>query len=127
MEMNRLTCKTCGSESLVPMEVMFEDSEHEELLGEEQESRFYTCHVCGDNWLSIKETSLGGDCTVTFIHQMGMSPVLKRIAHLQTPVLVNDDTVDHWEYFVDEEPVPEEDWHEALTDRRDLLKSVCVN
>ncbi|PSQ82422.1 MAG: hypothetical protein BRD44_08225 [Bacteroidetes bacterium QS_7_67_15] len=65
--MERLECKTCGAESMVPMNVMldddggedsplpddsfvgdYDDPEHFELMGGEQESRFYTCHVCGE-------------------------------------------------------------------------------
>ncbi len=129
MNAQRLTCKTCGSDSMVPMQVVFEHDEDSvsHLLGEEQESRFYNCQVCGDNWLCVKEKDTQGACRITFVHQMGMAPVLKRVAHLHTPVLVNPDTVDHWEYFLDEEPVEEAAWREALTDRRDVLKSVCTN
>lgn len=125
--MEKLRCKTCGSESLAPMQVMLEEEDQRaSLLGEEQESQFYTCHVCGDNWLSVKEAR-GEDCTVTFIHQMGMSPVLRRVAHMQTPVLVNPDTVEEWEYYFDEEAVSEDDWRSKLQSRRDTLRSICMN
>ena len=111
---------------MVPMEVAFEEEEAS-LLGQEQESRFYTCHVCGDNWLSLKEMNDQGEYTVTFIHQMGMSPQLKRVAHTQTPVLLQEGTVDDWNYFLDDEQVAEENWRAALNERRDILKSVCMN
>jgi hypothetical protein len=88
MENEKLTCETCGCESLRPMQVVLDADEHEidHLLGEEQESRFYSCQVCGDNWLTVKEKTADGNCTVTFVHQMGTSPVLKRVAHCSVPV-----------------------------------------
>ena len=144
--MERLECKTCGAESMVPMNVMldddggedsplpddsfvgdYDDPEHFELMGGEQESRFYTCHVCGDNWLSVKETTPDGTCRITFVHQMGTEPQLKRVAQMETPVLIGEDTVEEWTYYFDDDPVGEEDWKERLSDRRDVLKSVCMN
>ncbi len=127
--MKKLKCKTCGCESLTPMQVIIEDERDEidQLLGDEQESRFYSCQVCGDNWLSVKEKSTDGACTVTFVHQMGTSPVLKRVAHLNNHLVLNEDTVDEWEYFLGDEPVDKEEWHDTLSDRRDVLKSVCMN
>ena len=125
--MEKLHCKACGSYSMVPMDVVVEeDAEEPDPSNEDQESRFYTCHVCGDNWLSVKETHRG-DCKITFVHQMGMSPELKRIAHVDTPVVVNDDTVDHWEYYVDDEQIGPDAWHEKLVSRRKVLKSICSN
>lgn len=123
--MEKLQCKACGSYSMVPMDVVVDEDESN-LIGEEQESRFYTCHVCGDNWLSVKETRRG-DCKITFVHQMGMSPELKRIAHMDTHVIVTDDTVDHWEYYLDDEKIGPDAWHEKLVSRRKVLKSICSN
>jgi hypothetical protein len=126
--MEKLKCKACGCESLRPMQVMVDpDSDTAELIGEEQESRFFNCQLCGDNWLTVKETTADGDCTIVFVHQMGTSPVLKRIAHMSTHVIVNDDTVDRWEYFLGEESVNEDEWRDTLTDRRETLRAVCVN
>ncbi len=127
--MEKLQCKACGSYSMVPMDVVVEEDdlpEEKNLLGDEQESRFYTCHVCGDNWLSVKETARG-DCKITFVHQMGMSPELKRIAHMDTPIVMNDDTVDRWEYYIDDERTNSDAWHEKLGKRRKVLKSICSN
>jgi hypothetical protein len=110
------------------MQVVFEDDEDKpDVLGDEQESRFYSCQVCGDNWLSVKETSADGECTITFVHQMGTSPVLKRVAHMTNQVIVDDDNVDQWEYYKGDEPVEEDEWQETLSDRRETLKSTCVN
>jgi DNA-directed RNA polymerase subunit M/transcription elongation factor TFIIS len=129
MENEKLTCKTCGCESLRPMQVVLDEDENEvqQLLGEEQESRFYSCQVCGDNWLTVKEKTADGDCTVTFVHQMGTSPVLKRIAHMDNPLVVSDENVEEWEYYKGDEPVPEEEWHDVLDDRRETLRSTCMN
>jgi len=91
------------------------------------ESRFYSCHVCGDNWLAVRELEPEGACQVTFIHQMGMAPVLKRVAHMQTHVVINDTTVESWEYFLDDEQIAEEPWLEKLKGRRRVLKSVASN
>jgi hypothetical protein len=107
--------------------------ESDELTGNlpasefDQESRFYSCHVCGDNWLAVRELEPEGACLVTFIHQMGMAPVLKRIAHMQTHVVINDGTVESWEYFLDDERIEEGPWLEKLKGRRRVLKSVASN
>ena len=93
----------------------------------DQESRFYSCHVCGDNWLAVRELEPEGACLVTFIHQMGMAPVLKRIAHMHTHIVINDGTVESWEYFLDDERIEEGPWLEKLKGRRQVLKSVCSN
>ena len=127
--MEKVTCKTCGCDSLIPMQVVVDDENDEinELIGDEQESRFYSCQVCGDNWLSVKEKRVSGACTITYVHQMGTSPVLKRVAHMSNPVVLSDQTVDEWEYFLGGEPVAKEEWHDKLSSRRDILKSVCMN
>lgn len=126
--MEKLTCKTCGCESLRPMQVVFEEEEeNRNLLGEEQDSRFYSCQVCGDNWLSVKEKSADGKCTITFVHQMGTSPVLKRVARMTNSVVISDDNVEEWEYYKGDEPIDEKEWEETLSDRRDTLKATCMN
>lgn len=125
--MEKLKCKTCGCESLRPMQVIFDEDEAPDIAGDDQDSRFYSCQVCGDNWLSVKETTQNGECTITYVHQMGTSPVLKRVAHMSNQVIVNDDNVDEWEYFKGEEPVEEDEWQDLLSSRRDTLKSTCVN
>jgi hypothetical protein len=129
MENEKLTCKTCGCESLRPMQVVLDEEQDEiqQLLGGEKESRFYSCQVCGDNWLSVKEKTAEGECTVTFVHQMGTSPVLKRVAHMDNPLLVSDENVDEWAYYKGDEPIPEEEWYDTLDDRRDTLKATCMN
>ncbi len=108
------------------MEVAIEDNEGH-LYGEEQESRFFSCHVCGDNWLSLKETHNEGGCTITFVHQMGMAPTLKRIAHMQTPVVIKESTVDAWRYYVGEDEIDKSSWQEELDERRNALRSMCMN
>ncbi|MFQ5571892.1 MAG: hypothetical protein ACE5G0_19610 [Rhodothermales bacterium] len=113
---------------MIPMEVATEEpDEISTLLGQEPESRFYTCHVCGDNWLSVKETEDTGHCKITFVHQMGMAPVLKRIAHMDTEVILNDSTVASWTYFLDDQEIDQEVWFDKLSKRRKILKSICSN
>lgn len=111
------------------MQVIFdeEEKEVERLLGEEQESRFYSCQVCGDNWLSVREKTTGGECTITFVHQMGTAPVLKRVAHMDNPVVVSNENVEKWKYYKGDEPVAEEEWQSTLEDRRETLKATCMN
>ncbi len=128
--MEKLKCKTCGTYSMMPMEVAIEEEELDQissLFDQEPESRFYTCHVCGDNWLSVIETENSGECKITFVHQMGMFPVLKRIAHMQTEAVVNEDTVDYWIYFLDDQEIDQEVWFDKLSKRRKILKSICTN
>ena len=128
--MEKIKCKTCGALSMVPMEVALEkesDILASAVVDADPRSRFYTCHVCGDNWLSVKEKESSGQCTITFVHQMGMVPVLKRIAHLQTPIILKDTTVDHWSYFLDGQEIDEDIWLEKLSKRRQVLKSICTN
>lgn len=126
--MEKLHCKTCGCESLQPMQVTLDDEDAvDNLMGGEQESRFYSCQVCGDNWLSVKEKTPDGACTITFVHQMGTSPVLKRVAHMSNPVVISDESVDEWEYYKGDTPVEEAEWESVLSDRRDTLKATCMN
>jgi hypothetical protein len=125
--MDKLKCKTCGCESLRPMQVIFDEEDTPDVVGDGEDSRFYSCQVCGDNWLSVKETTPDGECTITYVHQMGTSPVLKRVAHMSNHVVVDEDNVDEWEYFKGEEPVEEDEWQDLLSSRRDTLKSTCVN
>lgn len=125
--MERLKCKACGSYSMVPLEVD-ENAENEEfILGGEQESRFFTCHVCGDNWLSVKKVETGGTCEITFVHQMGMQPTLKRIANMATPVVLKDSTVDDWSYYLGDDQVEETEWRAQLDRRRGVLRAICTN
>ena len=125
--MDKLRCKACGSYSMVPVEVVVEaDEVRMPRPAAERETRFYTCHVCGDNWLAVKET-VEDDCTVTFVHQMGMQPELKRIAHAETRLLLSDSSLEDWEYFLDDEQIEADAWHEKLTERRTVLRSICSN
>ncbi|MEM1271087.1 MAG: hypothetical protein AAGI08_13685, partial [Bacteroidota bacterium] len=123
-----LKCKACGSYSMVPVEVEVEHDESDELLStEEDESRFYSCHVCGDNWLSVRHVESDGQCQLTFVHQMGVNPTLKRIAQMQTHIVMNKDTVEEWSYFVGDDRIEEGEWFDRLDARRRTLKAICSN
>ncbi len=135
--MSFLPCKNCGSESVSSMNVdlgnldqtiQIEDSlDLDQLLGiDESESHFFTCQVCGDNWMSIKEGS-GSETEITFLHQMGIKPILRRVAIMATSVVLNESTVDEWEYFYGEELISEETWRKRLAARREVLKAICSN
>ena len=102
-------------------------AEEDEVKDAGSDSTFYSCHVCGDNWLSVREDETEGDTRVIFVHQMGMSPVLKRIAFLQRDDVLQDTTVDKWEYYFDDEEIEENTWQEKLLNRRKILKSICTN
>ena len=123
--MDRLQCKACGSYSMLPMEVDPGDADELDLQ-EETEARFFTCHVCGDNWLSVRRQDQG-DCQITFVHQMGLQPLLKRVAHMQTPVVLSEATVDRWDYLIGDDPVPENEWRDELDERRHVLRAICSN
>ena len=90
------------------------------------EARFFTCHVCGDNWLSVRRPE-GTGCRVTFVHQMGLQPLLKRVAVMSTASEMRESEVDSWHYFVGDDAVDEGDWRETLSRRRHVLRSVCTN
>lgn len=122
--MERLKCKACNCYSMVPMEVSLEA---EEIEDPNTDSKFYTCHVCGDNWLSVREDEDTGESRVTFVHQMGMSPILKRVAHLQKNMVLKETTVEKWEYYFDDDLIEENKWQEKLATRRKILKSICTN
>ena len=138
-----MKCKACGSIGMVPMDVRLldaddsddtpeyrsylEDSGDEQEPESDEDSRFYSCHVCGDNWLSIRRREEDGHSRVTFIHQMGVQPVLRRVAYLQTDIVINEGTVEHWEYFLDDDEVAEGEWMDKLADRRKVLKAICTN
>jgi hypothetical protein len=148
--MEFLKCKACGSYGMVPMDVtLFEESneegdaigvrgqisseefskppEIEESGSDAEESRFYSCHVCGDNWLSIRKQATEGDARITFIHQMGVQPVLRRVAHVEPEIAPDEAAVRRWEYFLDETEVEEGEWLGRLADRRKVLKAICSN
>jgi hypothetical protein len=110
---------------MLPMEVDPGDADDLGIF-DETEARFYTCHVCGDNWLSVRRVE-HGDCQITFVHQMGLQPLLKRVAHMQTPVVLSNASVDRWDYLIGDEPVDEDQWREELDDRRQVLRSICSN
>jgi hypothetical protein len=129
--MNRIQCRACGVHAMIPLEVIVEGNEVFEFTGgTDQESHFYTCHVCGDNWLSIREDDSEGQSRVMFIHQMGITPILKRIAQIDDGL---EEDLDYsgraafWEYFVGDDEVPRDEWEETLVERRTLLKSICTN
>ena len=124
--MDRLQCKACGSYSMLPMELEPDESNDLDLFVEDQEARFFTCHVCGDNWLTGRQVE-DGDCKVTFVHQMGLQPLLKRTAYMSTPVLMTEDSVEHWDYFLGDDEVAETSWRDTLDERRRVLRSICSN
>lgn len=127
--MERHHCKACGARSLVPMHVVTEVQEEYDhaALDNDYESQFYTCHVCGDNWLSVKEVEPSGMCHITFVHQMGTDPELKRVAKLQTPLVVEPEAVEEWTYFLDDQRIDEEVWHDKLRERRRILRATSTN
>lgn len=147
--MEFLKCKACGSYGMVPMDVtLFEESnedgeaiglrgqisdqfskppETEESGADGEESRFYSCHVCGDNWLSIRKQDTEGEARITFIHQMGVQPILRRVAHVEPEIKPEEAAVRRWEYFLDETEVEEGEWLGRLADRRKVLKAICSN
>ena len=111
---------------MLPMELQPDEPETLELMTDEHEARFYTCHVCGDNWLSVRRVEQG-DCKITFVHQMGLQPLLKRTAHMSTPILLQEETVERWDYFVGDDEVGEHHWRDTLDERRQTLRSICSN
>ncbi len=124
--MEKLKCKACGCYSMLPVEVTVE--EEGTTFEGEHESHFYSCHVCGDNWLSVKEPGDAGRARVTFIHQMGIEPVLKRTAVLDTETAQpREEAASLWEYYLGDETVDSAAWKEKLVSRRKVLKSICSN
>lgn len=90
-------------------------------------SQFFSCHVCGDNWLSMRTTSKSGKPMLVFVHQMGMDPMLKRAGVLRFIYPEDAMVVDDWEYFIGEDAVTEESWRTELDRRRFVLRSTCMN
>ena len=123
--MDRLQCKACGSLSMLPMELEPDEAEGLSLV-DDHEARFFTCHVCGDNWLSVRRVE-NGDCRITFVHQMGLQPLLKRTARMMTPVILSEDTVERWDYYLGEDEVDEGEWRGRLDERRKTLRSIASN
>ena len=124
--MDRLQCKACGSFSMLPMDLEPDETDELDFMTDEHEARFFICHVCGDNWLSVRRVE-GGDCRITFVHQMGLQPLLKRTATMTTSVVLNEDTVDRWDYFLGDSEVGEGRWRDTLDERRRVLRSICTN
>ena len=111
---------------MLPMDLEPDVLDDAELTLDEQEARFFTCHVCGDNWLTVRRLE-DGDCKITFVHQMGLQPLLKRTAHMTTPVVLNEDTIERWDYFLGDSEVGEGRWRATLDERRRVLRSICTN
>ncbi len=111
---------------MLPMELEPDEVNPLDFVVDEHEARFYTCHVCGDNWLTVRRVE-GDDCKITFVHQMGLQPLLKRTAVMATPVLLTEDTVEQWDYYFGEDEVGEDDWRDTLDERRRVLRSICSN
>lgn len=112
---------------MVPIDVLVEQEDLEQLPSASHESVFFSCHVCGDNWFSLKETDPEGSCQITYIHQMGVAPLLKRVVHIDTNIGVEDINVDLWDYYLGETQVPVQQWLAQLDQRRRTLKSICSN
>ncbi|HYE57529.1 MAG TPA: hypothetical protein VD948_03445 [Rhodothermales bacterium] len=123
--MSFLTCKACGAEAVTPLEMDVEGGEG--LLSDADEAHFYTCQVCGDNWLSVRRMPEGGTAELTFVHQMGMQPLLRRTALMNNAVVMSEASVDTWSYFLGDDEVDEEEWRDRLKERRHVLKAVCTN
>lgn len=125
-----LLCDTCGARAvhLLPVELHYESDFAADLGGDfdEQESRFHTCQVCGDNWLTVEQVS-EAEKTVTVVHQMGMSPALKRIGAIPAGENLLGTFLGTWEYFLDDEAVAEADWFSNLAERRRMLRSMSLN
>lgn len=111
---------------MLPMELEGDETEDLGVSADDHEARFYTCHVCGDNWLTVRRVE-DGDCRITFVHQMGLQPLLKRTAHMATPVLLQEETVDRWDYYLGDDAVGEGHWRATLDERRRVLRSICSN
>ncbi len=125
--MEFLSCKACGTEAVVPVELP-PDAEFLGQIGDDaDEVHFYSCQVCGDNWLSVKRAPLGGACEIEFVHQMGMHPTLRRSALLSNTVVMSEASVDHWSYYYGDAELDEKDWRGRLARRRGVLKAVCTN
>lgn len=123
--MDHVPCNACGADGMTPIDL---DRQSAERLGlpDSEDARLYTCQVCGDNWLSVRRVEDEG-CRITFIHQMGSEPLLKRVAYMSTPALINEQTVERWNYFLGEDEVPEAEWRTRLGRRRRILRSICLN
>lgn len=110
---------------MLPMELEADETTELGLL-DDHEARFFTCHVCGDNWLSVRRVE-SGDCQITFVHQMGLQPLLKRTAIMATPVVITEDTVERWDYYMGDDAVEESEWRDVLGERRRILRSISTN
>ncbi len=125
--MDFLTCKACGTEAVVPVELPPDANFLSEIGQDADEVHFYSCQVCGDNWLSVKRDAVGGACEIEFVHQMGMKPTLRRSALLTNTVVMTEASVDHWSYFFGEAEIEEDDWRDQLDERRHILKATSLN
>ena len=138
--LDKLLCKACGTQSIdvstVDEDVLegadflrFDDTTEEDPLGDfaGEEARFYSCPLCGDNWLALRRDRVDGRADVTFVHQMGIRPVLRRTAHLASSVLLSEAAVDGWDYFYGDDTVSEGAWRTRLDARRRVLRSICTN
>lgn len=122
--MHLLTCKACGANAVTPLEM---DTRHG--IGPIEgaaEAHFYTCQLCGDNWMSVRRAE-GERPMLTFIHQMGMKPELRRVAQMTNAVLMNEASVEAWSYYLGDDEVGEREWRDALGERRHVLRSVTMN
>lgn len=117
-----IECKCCGSEAVAPVEYL-EMDDMETGIGEE--SVFYTCFVCGDNWTSSKVTE--EDAEIVFVHQIDWFPLLRREIQLPSVTLVNDVDDEDWDYYLGSKNIEQKKWFNVLKRRRDEIKASLVN
>jgi hypothetical protein len=58
---------------------------------------------------------------------MGMQPLLKRVANVATPVVLNEGTIGRWSYYLGDDEVDERAWRSELDKRRLVLRAICTN
>lgn len=88
----------------------------------------FACRVCGDNWLCVEHEEPGEDARITFVHQLGSRPSLKRVlVGRETSALRRGSEIGEWTYLIDDEPVSRRRWSRKLRARRRLLRAMLNN
>lgn len=121
-------CKCCGAKALIANRVSAVGSKEDAMEEEnEGEKTLYVCILCNDSWTSTKHVEQDGTCIINFVHLETIEPVLSRVAYANNNIVINEDTIDKWAYFIGDDRVSKTEWLNLIRKRRKVIKAIITN